>query len=278
MKNILVLVLVVSLSACKEKAKEFKQFSNSISYKYLKFGEPEVVDSEATLELKLIVFDQNGDDTLHYVNDYHYFVSPKPHPLDSVFRNFSLGDSVLLKVNRAVFNDYFKFYKVLQADTGTVLLSMSLINSYNQQKGEMAMQEAISKREVEEQVKLKRYVNSLVGKVDTLKGVYRQILIETDSTTIRFGSQVSIHYKGYFLDGYVFDNTYEKAITPSFTFGQEYQMIDGLQTALSGRKEGERVKIILPSRHAFGEEGSLAGIVPPYTAVIYDVNIIKVIN
>ena len=55
-------------------------------------------------------------------------------------------------------------------------------------------------------------------------------------------------------------------------------MIEGFQTALSGRKEGERVKIILPSRQAFGEEGSLAGIVPPYTAVIYDVNIIKVIN
>ena len=55
-------------------------------------------------------------------------------------------------------------------------------------------------------------------------------------------------------------------------------MIDGLKTALKGMKEGENLKIILPSRHAFGEEGSLAGIVPPYTAVIYDVNIIKVIN
>ena len=55
-------------------------------------------------------------------------------------------------------------------------------------------------------------------------------------------------------------------------------MIEGMQIGLTGLHEGEKVKIILPSRRAFGEEGSLAGIVPPYTAVIFEVNIIKVNN
>ena len=167
---------------------------------------------------------------------------------------------------------------MLQSNEGKLLLSLKLMNNYEKLEAEKVKQTFISRRELNEQAAVQKYLSNLSGTLDTLEGVYRQILIETDSIPIKLGSEVSIHYKGYFLNGYVFDDTREKSVTPTFTFGREYQMIKGFQTALSGRKEGERVKIILPSRHAFGEEGSLAGIVPPYTAVIYDVNIIKVIN
>ncbi len=275
--RILVLVALVGLFSCKNPSPEFKKFNKEISYKYLQLGREVNILKEDVIEMQLIVFNEMGD-TLHFVEDYHYFLEPSSHILDSVFRNFHVQDSVLLKVKRSLFNEYFKFYKVLQSNDGVILLTLKLMNSYEKPEANKAKRSFISKRELEEQVDLQKCLLSLTGNVDTLGGVYRQILLETDSTQIKYGSEVSIHYKGYFLDGYVFDDTREKSITPTFTFGKEYQMIEGFQTALSGRKEGERVKIILPSRQAFGEEGSLAGIVPPYTAVIYDVNIIKVIN
>jgi FKBP-type peptidyl-prolyl cis-trans isomerase FkpA len=267
----------VSLFSCNQDAKEFKTFSNAISYKYIQLGDNKAVEENEVLELTLMVLGET-EDTLHFVHDFHYFLEPKVHPIDSVFRKFKVGDSVLIKIDRSLFNDFFKFYKVLQSDEGAVLLSLRVVNSLTTAEAEKAKKIAISKRELDEQAALQVYLNELGADYDTLDGVYRQILHENDSTPIQFGSHVSIQYKGYFLDGYVFDDTQEKSITPTFTFGQEYQMIEGFKTALSGRKEGERVKIILPSRLAFGEEGSLAGIVPPYTAVIYDVNIIKVIN
>ena len=275
--RVLTLVILVVLYSCKESAPEFKKYSKDIAYKYLQIGNEKAIPQKDVLEVQLMVLNEVGD-TLHFVEDYHYFLEPSEHVLDSVFRTFHALDSVLLKINRSLFNEYFKFYKVLQSNEGDILLSLKLMNSYEKTKADKVKQDVISKRELEEQAALQKYLRKIPGSVDTLDGVYRQILIETDSTLIKFGSEVSIHYKGYFLNGYVFDDTREKSITPTFTFGREYQMIEGFQTALSGRKEGERVKIILPSRHAFGEEGSLAGIVPPYTAVIYDVNIIKVIN
>ncbi|MFT6166810.1 MAG: FKBP-type peptidyl-prolyl cis-trans isomerase [Vicingaceae bacterium] len=273
----LTLVVLGVLYSCKEPAPEFKKYSKDISYKYLQVGSEKNIAQKDILEMQLMVLNETGD-TLHFVEDYHYFLEPSAHVLDSVFRRFHVQDSILLKVKRSLFNEYFKFYKVLQSNEGEVLLSLKLMNSYDKSDADEAKQNDISKRELDEQVALQKYLRNLPGILDTLDGVYRQILIKTDSTRIEFGSEVSIHYRGYFLNGYVFDDTQEKSVTPTFTFGREYQMIEGFQTALSGRKEGERVKIILPSRHAFGEEGSLAGIVPPYTAVIYDVNIIKVIN
>jgi FKBP-type peptidyl-prolyl cis-trans isomerase len=278
--RIVAFVILLVFYGCKDKVPvaEFKPISDGISYKYLQLGNEQNVKETDVLEMQMMVINVSGD-TLHYVEDYHYFVEPSEHILDSIFRNFHVGDSILLKVKRSLFNEYFKFYEVLQSNEGDILLSIKLINSYNKAEADKAKQISNSKRELEEQSGLQNYLQKLSGKVDTLGGVYRQVTLRMDSTPIiKFGSEVSIHYKGYFLNGYVFDNTYDKAITPTFTFGQEYQMIEGFQAALSGRKEGENVKIILPSRHAFGEEGSLAGIVPPYTAVIYDVNIIKVIN
>lgn len=279
MRLIRLVPIILFFAACKEPAPEFKSYSPQVSYKYLQLGDEKPIEKDDVVEVRLMVLSETGD-TLHYVHDYHYFLEPTHHVLDSVFHDFHVGDSILLKVDRSTFNEYFKFYQVLQSDEGKVLLSTRIVNAYDKKSAEQARLEIISKREVQEQFELNNYLKALSGSIDTMDGVYRQILAEVDSSAnaIKFGSEVSIHYKGYFLNGYVFDNTYEKSVTPTFTFGREYQMIDGFQTALSGRKEGERVKIILPSRHAFGEDGSLAGIVPPYTAVIYDVNIIKVIN
>jgi len=276
--RILALVFAVTLFSCKEPSTEFKQYSDDISYKYLQLGDEKDIDETDVLEMQLLVVSEKYD-TLHYVEDYHYFLEPSSHVLDTVFRSFYVQDSIQLRIKRSLFNEYFKFYKVLQSNEGDVLLSLRLMNNYKKPEADKAEQAFISKREVKEQEALQKYLRNSSQPFDTLAGgVYRQILFETDSTPIKLGSKVSIHYEGYFLNGYIFDDTHEKSVTPTFTFGREYQMIEGFQTALSGRKEGERVKIILPSRHAFGEEGSLAGIVPPYTAVIYDVNIIKVIN
>ena len=41
-------------------------------------------------------------------------------------------------------------------------------------------------------------------------------------------------------------------------------------------KEGDKTKIIIPSQLAFGEYGSSTGLIPPFTTVIYNLEIIKV--
>jgi peptidylprolyl isomerase len=39
--------------------------------------------------------------------------------------------------------------------------------------------------------------------------------------------------------------------------------------------EGEKAKFIIPSQLTYGKKGSSTGIVPPYTTVIYEIELVK---
>lgn len=270
-------IILLLILACGKKSSEFKSISKNIKYKYVQLGDGEKINPSEVLEMSLLAKSLDGD-TLHYVPDYPYFYGLAKRELDSAFLQFGIGDSISFRMPRKEVNQYFKFYKLMQEDTGYVDLNIRLRAKHNDKSQAVAKQKLLSAREISEQAALRKYLKYSGKDFHEFNGIYRKIYGEAKGDSIQFGDQVSIHYKGSFLNGYVFDNTHNKGITPTFTYGQEYQLLEGIQFGLSGLREGESVKIILPSRRAFGEEGSLAGIVPPYTAVIFDINIIKVNN
>ncbi|MCX7953636.1 MAG: FKBP-type peptidyl-prolyl cis-trans isomerase [Bacteroidales bacterium] len=95
---------------------------------------------------------------------------------------------------------------------------------------------------------------------------------------IEVGDTIIINFEGYFLNGRIFDSTIRRKEPFVFVYGTEYQVIKGLEKALSTMCEGENAIIILPSSLAFGKYGSSSGIVPPFTPVIYEIKVEKVIK
>lgn len=270
-------ISILGLIACQTEVKEFKELNSKVGMKYHQLGEGKKPRFGETVEVNMLLSSVDGD-TLHFVPNYPYFIELQGTAIDSALITLTEGDSVTFRLPRKVVNQQFRFYKLLQLDTGLVDMHIRLKRSYEKEEAEKRRIKAISIREVNEMAAFKAYIGKNGNDLEEFNGIYRKVSGDITGDSIRFGSEVSIHYKGSFLEGYVFDDTYQKGITPTFTFGKEYQMIEGMQIGLSGLHEGESVKIILPSRRAFGEEGSLAGIVPPYTAVIFEVNIIKVKN
>lgn len=273
MKYGLIFILLLAFG-CRSDVSEYKAVSQNVQYKFLKFGEGEPVQVGKRVMLYLTVLDANGD-SLHYVPNYPYFIEVKNHPIDSVLLELGGGDSIHMLVNRSVFNEYLKFYKPLQADTGLLELRACIKEVLDSAEAVQEKLRLLSERELHEQLDLKGYLAS-IDSIDYIDDIYRVITVKTDGDSLEYGDQVSISYKGRFLNGYVFDDTEEKSVTPTFRYGEDYQLLEGVESGLKGMKEGESVKIILPSRRAFGEEGSLAGIVPPYTAVIFEIKIIKI--
>jgi hypothetical protein len=85
---------------------------------------------------------------------------------------------------------------------------------------------------------------------------------------------IELDYKGYLLNGKQFDespqNWQVNTSTPD-------QMLRGVNYVIKYLQVGESAKIILPSYLAFGEMGS-GSIIPPFTPLLYEINIKNTIN
>jgi FKBP-type peptidyl-prolyl cis-trans isomerase len=89
------------------------------------------------------------------------------------------------------------------------------------------------------------------------------------------GNVALLNYRGTFLNGRCFDFFYESQPF-EWMVGQEDQLIRGLEIGVRRMHEGEKAKFIIPSHLAYGSNGSANGIVPPFTTVIYEVELLKV--
>jgi len=59
-------------------------------------------------------------------------------------------------------------------------------------------------------------------------------------------------------------------------YGTEWQVIKGLEEAIGLMREGEKSLFILPSELGFGNQGSSSQVIPPFTSLIFEVEILKV--
>jgi len=90
------------------------------------------------------------------------------------------------------------------------------------------------------------------------------------------GDHIWVHYEGKFLNGKFFDGTYRSHEPVDFIYGTQLVLITGLEQALAYMSEGEKAMVILPSDLAFGGKGDEFGIIPPYTSLIYTLEIVKI--
>jgi len=110
----------------------------------------------------------------------------------------------------------------------------------------------------------------------TSSGLYYIKLSPGNGRRVKPGDTLSIDYEGRFLNGKFFDSTIKRFEPFQFVYGQEWQVIKGLEEGVGMMEEGEKALLIVPSELAFGQEGSSTGIIPPYTSLIYEVELKKI--
>ena len=131
--------------------------------------------------------------------------------------------------------------------------------------------------EMNELKRLNEYLKkNKIGNENLTDGIYFLPLKKGKGNIIEIGNTAVVHYKGCMLDSAKsFDSTYGRKEPFEFKFGDDDQVIRGLELAICQMKKGEKAKIIIPSQLAFGEGGSSTGIVPPFSTVVYEVEIIN---
>ncbi|MCP4598089.1 FKBP-type peptidyl-prolyl cis-trans isomerase [Neptuniibacter sp.] len=86
-------------------------------------------------------------------------------------------------------------------------------------------------------------------------------------------SKVRTHYHGTFIDGSVFDSSYDRGQPAEFPVGG---VIAGWTEALQLMNKGAKWKLFIPYNLAYGAQGSPGGI-PPYSALVFDVELLEIL-
>jgi len=128
-----------------------------------------------------------------------------------------------------------------------------------------------------EKVLLKHFIEEQKLDVDpTNSGLFYIVLKEGTGKQVEHGDTILVDYEGKFLNGKFFDSTKKRHDPFQFVYGQKWQVIEGLEEAIGMMREGEKALFILPSDIAFGNRGSSTGIIPPFTSVLFEVELLSV--
>lgn len=108
------------------------------------------------------------------------------------------------------------------------------------------------------------------GCEQTVDGIYFKITKEGKGNKAGKGVKVSTDYKGYFLDGTVFDQS--KGRGPLDFTTAIGQMIPGFDIMVQDMKVGESRTCILPPDMAYGERG-IPGAIPENSYLVFDITL-----
>ena len=111
------------------------------------------------------------------------------------------------------------------------------------------------------------------GVVTTQSGLQYKVLSEGTGKTPKATDKVRCHYEGFLIDGTVFDSSVQRGEPADFPL---QGVIAGWTEGLQLMKEGGKTRFFIPYMLAYGEGGAGSSI-PPYAALIFDVELIKVL-
>jgi len=140
---------------------------------------------------------------------------------------------------------------------------------------EAAVLEQQTKRNREEELE---FFDSIVGQPgyqSLATGLYFQIIEKGSDKKPGKNDRVRVHYVGTFLDGEVFDSSYERNQPVTFYVRS---VIPGWTEALQLMKPGAEYKLFIPSDLAYGEQGNPRGGIGPNSTLVFDVKLIDIVK
>lgn len=106
----------------------------------------------------------------------------------------------------------------------------------------------------------------------TESGLQYSVIKEGTGKSPKATDTVVCHYEGSLTNGTVFDSSIQRGEPAAFPLNA---VIAGWTEGLQLMKEGGKTRFFIPYNLAYGEAGA-AGAIPPYAALIFDVELIEV--
>lgn len=280
-KNILAFVIAMTIAfaatSC-SKHKGYKQDESGYYYKEHLVNPDAVKPNEG--DAVFIEVTMHAGDSTFFNNSFPYLIEKEQSLFQGdiyyAVKRMHVGDSTSFIFNADsllyyYFNNYFTF------DVKDIKVDIKLLEIYKTkeeiEEQERMIQAEVEGRKVKESEEIADYIATHKVKVaPTESGLY---FIETkkgNGKSATIGNMVTLHYKGMFLDGTVFDSSFERGKPADFRLGE---VIPGFTEGVSMMKEGGKATLLMPSNIAYGEQGA-GGAIPPYTPLVFEVELISV--
>jgi FKBP-type peptidyl-prolyl cis-trans isomerases 1 len=113
--------------------------------------------------------------------------------------------------------------------------------------------------------------------------IYYKPIYSGSSTTATplYNDSVFVHYKGWLMDGKVFDKTYA-GTDPVWDNNEDStsfrvnSLIKGWTEALMGMHVGDKWRIVIPWTKGYGESGTTG--INPYSTLIFDIKLVRIVK
>lgn len=106
----------------------------------------------------------------------------------------------------------------------------------------------------------------------TASGLQYRVLRKGAGRKPSKSDEVEVHYKGSLINGKVFDSSYDRGQSISFTLNK---VIAGWTEGLQLMKEGAKYELVIPANLGYGINGAGRSI-PPRATLIFEVELLKV--
>jgi FKBP-type peptidyl-prolyl cis-trans isomerase len=204
-----------------------------------------------------------------------------PGDVYAALQKMHLGDSATFIMNGDTFYHYFmgQVFPFENKDLyfDIKLNKITLKEEYEQQQAEKAQQQEamIEQSRDAEAGLIQEYIeNNKITVKPTVTGLYFIKRVSGNGKMIKSGSKITVHYTGKLLDGTVFDSSVERGEPIELTAG-DGMVIPGWEETLLLMRGGDKATVLIPSSLAYGGRGA-GYVIPPYTPIVFEMEIIKV--
>ncbi|MDR1324717.1 MAG: FKBP-type peptidyl-prolyl cis-trans isomerase [Treponema sp.] len=144
-------------------------------------------------------------------------------------------------------------------------------------KMQIAYMEAMEKRAAESMAREAQFLeenSKRPGILTTASGLQYEVIVEGTGRTPVLVDTVAVNYEGSFIDGSLFDSSYERGGPEEFPLDM---IIQGLAEGIQLMSEGATYRFFIPSQLAYGSAGA-SDMVPPYSTLVFQVELVSILS
>lgn len=276
----LAIATVFAFGAC-SKYKGFKKDKSGIYYQFHGDIHDTAAQPEVGGYVAMLMSMRAGDSIL-------IPMTPNQMMVDSVYegdifqaiRMMHVGDSATFILDGPMFYEKMMGGEPYPFGEEPIYFDIKLFGAMTKAEVDKAQAEfdaQLNERREQEVADIDKYLQANPGMKQMETGVYVKTVRKGTGAKVEPLKTVKVHYTGKFTDGEVFDSSVERGEPFVFTVGAG-QVIPGWDATLSNMKVGDKVTVLIPSDLAYGDGSMTRGAIPPYSPLVFDIELLEIVE